>query len=35
MAGPFVHWTSRRQYFVVPYAVTWLVYLALCSHSDW
>jgi hypothetical protein len=35
MTGPFVHWTTQRQYFLVPYAVTWLVYVALCSHSDW
>ena len=35
MTGPYIHWMARRQYFVVPYALTWLIYLALCSHSDW
>ena len=35
MKGPYVHWMAQRRYFVVPYAVTWLLYVALCSHSDW
>ena len=35
MTGPYIHWVARRQCFIVPYAVTWLLYVALCSHSDW
>ena len=33
--GPYLQWAARRRYFVVPYAVTWLLYVALCSHADW
>ena len=35
MTGPFTEWMTRRQHFIVPYAVTWLLYVALCSHSNW
>ncbi|MGH9256993.1 MAG: hypothetical protein ACRD3C_20725 [Vicinamibacterales bacterium] len=35
MTGPYIDWMARRQYFVAPYAITWLLYVALCSHSDW
>lgn len=35
MTGPYIDWMTRRRYFVVPYAVTWLVYVALCSHAEW
>ena len=35
MTGPFTEWMARRQYFVMPYAVTWLIYVALCSHVNW
>lgn len=29
MTGPFPSWTTRRRYFLVPYAATWALYLAL------
>jgi len=35
ITGPFVEWYSHRRHFVVPYALTWLVYLVLCSHPNW
>lgn len=35
MTGPFVEWTTRRRRFVVPYAMTWALYLLLCSHVEW
>lgn len=35
MTGPFVEWYAHRRHFVVPYALTWLVYLVLCSHPNW
>jgi hypothetical protein len=35
MTGPFSEWMVRRQYFLMPYALTWLLYVALCSHLDW
>lgn len=31
----FLEEVHQEQYFVVPCAVTWLIYMALCSHSDW
>ncbi|MNC99787.1 hypothetical protein D3C83_181850 [compost metagenome] len=35
LTGPFTEWMARRQYFLVPYAITWLLYVALCSHVEW
>jgi len=35
MVGPFPEWMERRRLFVVPYALTWLLYLVLSSHPDW
>lgn len=35
LTGPFKDWYVRRERFVVPYAATWLLYLLLCSHSNW
>ena len=35
ITGPFVEWYTHRRHFVVPYALTWLVYLVLCSHPNW
>jgi hypothetical protein len=35
MTGPFTDWYVRRERFVAPYAVTWLLYLLLCSHPNW
>jgi len=35
LTGPYLQWAARRRYFIVPYAVTWLLYVALCSHADW
>lgn len=35
MSGPFVEWLGLRHRFLAPYALTWLLYIALCSHSSW
>ena len=35
LTGPFTEWMARRQYFLAPYTVTWLLYVALCSHVNW
>lgn len=35
MTGPFVEWTTRRQHFLAPYALTWLLYVALSAHANW
>jgi hypothetical protein len=35
MTGPFTGWMERRRHFLVPYAITWLLYVALCSHANW
>jgi hypothetical protein len=35
MTGPFAEWTARRRHFLTPYALTWLVYIALSSHVNW
>lgn len=35
ITGPFAEWYAHRRHFVVPYALTWLVYLVLCSHPNW
>lgn len=35
MTGPFVVWYTHRRHFVVPYALTWLMYVVLCSHPNW
>ena len=35
ITGPFTEWTTRRRHFLTPYAITWLLYVALSSHSNW
>lgn len=35
MIGRYTHWTERRRMFLAPYALTWIVYLVLCSHPLW
>jgi len=35
MVGPFTDWYERRQFFIAPYALTWALYLVLCSHVGW
>jgi hypothetical protein len=35
ITGPFAEWYAHRRHLVVPYALTWLVYLVLCSHPNW
>ena len=35
MMGRYTEWADRRRLFVTPYALTWLVYLILCSHPQW
>jgi len=32
MTGPFPEWMSRRQLFLKPYVLTWLLYVVLCSR---
>jgi hypothetical protein len=32
MVGPFTEWTARRRLFLTPYAITWLLYIALSSN---
>jgi hypothetical protein len=33
LTGPFTEWDLRRRYFLAPYALTWALYLVLCSHA--
>jgi len=35
MTGPFSEWLAWRHHFVTPYALTWLLYVALSSHASW
>lgn len=35
MTGPFTEWVVRRELFLAPYAITWLLYAALASHGSW
>ena len=35
MTGSFTEWVTRRRYFLAPYAITWFLYVALCSHVSW
>lgn len=35
MQGPYVEWTARRGIFLMPYALTWALYLALATHANW
>jgi hypothetical protein len=35
MTGPFAEWQARRHHFLAPYALTWLLYVALSSHANW
>jgi len=35
MTGPFTEWTAWRHHFLTPYAMTWLLYVALSSNSNW
>ena len=35
IVGRYTEWAERRRVFVTPYALTWLVYLVLCSHPRW
>lgn len=32
MVGPHVEWHARRDLFLTPYALTWMLYLILCSR---
>lgn len=32
MVGPHTDWQARRQHFLTPYALTWILYLVLCSR---
>ena len=35
MTGPFTEWATRRTLFLAPYALTWLLYVVLSSHTNW
>jgi len=35
LVGPYTLWQERRRYFLLPYAITWLLYLILDSHPEW
>ena len=35
MIGPFTEWATSRRLFLTPYALTWLLYVALSSHVEW
>jgi hypothetical protein len=35
MVGPFTDWYEHRRHFVAPYALTWALYVILCSHTAW
>jgi hypothetical protein len=35
MTGPFVTWSERRGLFLIPYTLTWALYLGLATHVDW
>ena len=35
MIGAYTEWQSRRRHFLMPYALTWLLYLVLCSRPNW
>ena len=35
MVGRYTQWAERRRHFILPYAMTWLLYLVLCSHRGW
>ena len=35
MTGPFTEWLAWRHHFLTPYAMTWLLYVALSSHTNW
>jgi hypothetical protein len=35
MVGRYAEWLERRRQFVTPYALTWLIYLVLCSQPRW
>jgi hypothetical protein len=35
MIGRYTEWTERRRHFLTPYAITWLLYMVLCSHPSW
>ena len=35
MTGAFTAWTAKRRMFLTPYALTWLLYVVLCSRPAW
>jgi hypothetical protein len=35
MVGRYADWAERRRVFIAPYALTWLLYLVLCSQPGW
>lgn len=35
LVGPFPGWLELRRQFITPYALTWGLYVILCSHPEW
>jgi hypothetical protein len=35
LVGRYTNWLEHRRHFIVPYALTWLLYLILGSHPEW
>jgi len=35
MTGAFTAWAAKRRMFLTPYALTWLLYVVLCSRHVW
>jgi hypothetical protein len=33
MTGPFAEWMTRRRHFLIPYVLTWALYIVLSSHG--
>ena len=33
MTGPFAEWVTRRRHFLLPYVITWALYIVLSSHG--
>jgi hypothetical protein len=33
MTGPFTEWVTRRRHFLLPYGITWALYIVLSSHG--
>ena len=34
MTGPFTEWMTLRRHFLLPYVMTWALYIVLSSHAS-